>query len=111
VVFKTINFTKCLLRVIFLEFKHRSIETRNKLKKMNRKFTIICLSLFLMLCPLFLSNIFGDQPPDPGGGPGGGDPVGGGSPIGSGLIFMLGMALVYGIKKVYKAKYICFFHS
>jgi hypothetical protein len=72
---------------------------------MKRKFTLLFVSIFLMFCPLFINGLFADQPPDPGGGPGGGDPpVGGGSPVGSGLVIMLGMALGYGTRKVFKAK-------
>jgi hypothetical protein len=72
---------------------------------MKRKFTLLFVSLFLMFCPLFLSNIFADQPPDPGGGPGGGDPpVGGGSPIGSGMVIMISLAMSYGARKVFRAK-------
>jgi hypothetical protein len=43
-----------------------------------------------------------DQPPDPGGGPGGGDdPVGGGSPVGSGLAILMALGIGYGSKKIY----------
>jgi hypothetical protein len=45
---------------------------------------------------------FADQPPDPGGGPGGGDlPVGGGSPVGGGLIIMASLGVAYGARKIY----------
>jgi hypothetical protein len=67
---------------------------------MRKKFTLLFVSLFLMFCPLFLINIFADQPPDPGGGPGGGDPVGGGSPVGGGLIYLLVMVGIYGFNKL-----------
>jgi len=73
------------------------------MEKMKKKFTVVFLSLFLIFSPLFLNSVFADQPPDPGGGPGGGDPVGGGSPVGSSLVILLGMAASYGIKKVYQA--------
>ncbi len=52
---------------------------------------------FLMLS--FLS--FADQPPDPGGGPGGGDPVGGGSSLAGGMTFMLILSFGYSIWKFY----------
>jgi hypothetical protein len=72
---------------------------------MKKKITMLFVLLLLLLYPLFISGLFADQPPDPGGGPGGGDdPVGGGSPLGSGLIFMLGMAVTYGMSKVNKIK-------
>ncbi len=61
---------------------------------------MLFVSLFLMFCPLFLINIFADQPPDPGGGPGGGDPVGGGSPVGGGLIYLMVMVGMYGFNKL-----------
>jgi len=54
---------------------------------------------------LMLSFIaFADQPPDPGGGPGGGDPVGGGSPLGGGAFVMMFLALVYGFRKFYNQR-------
>ncbi len=54
---------------------------------------------------LMLSFItFADQPPDPGGGPGGGDPVGGGSPIGGGWIVMLILSFGYSIGKIYRSR-------
>jgi hypothetical protein len=64
---------------------------------------IIILS-FLVCLPAFISNIYADQPPDPGGGPGGGDPVGGGSPIGGGLTVMLALGIFYGTKKFLNAR-------
>jgi len=49
-----------------------------------------------------MPNVFADQPPDPGGGPGtGGNPVGGGSPIGGGLIIIATLGAAYGIKRIY----------
>jgi len=72
---------------------------------MKKKITVSIVALFFFLSPLFLSNVFADQPPDPGGGPGSGDdPVGGGAPIGSGLVMLIGMGTAYGIKKIYKAR-------
>ena len=71
---------------------------------MKKKITLLFVSLFFMLCPLFLNTVFADQPPDPGGGPGGGDPVGGGSPVGSSLVILLGMGIAYGTKKVFRLK-------
>jgi hypothetical protein len=65
---------------------------------------IVILSILVCL-PAFLSNIFADQPPDPGGGPGGGDdPVGGGSPLGSGLFMMLTLGLAYGTRKLFSIR-------
>ncbi|MBN2175983.1 MAG: hypothetical protein JW731_17770 [Bacteroidales bacterium] len=65
----------------------------------------IVLMAFLMCSPIFLQNIFADQPPDPGGGPGSGDdPVGGGSPIGGGLVILIVMGTAYGSKKVFNAR-------
>jgi hypothetical protein len=59
----------------------------------------------LLLATLFIFSIvfmaMADQPPDPGGGPGGGDPVGGGSPIGGGFLLMVSMAVGYSIKKIF----------
>jgi len=52
-----------------------------------------------------MNNLFADQPPDPGGGPGSGDdPVGGGAPIGSGLFVMISLGVAYGSKKVFNAR-------
>jgi hypothetical protein len=59
---------------------------------------IMATLFFLMLS--FIS--FADQPPDPGGGPGGGDPpVGGGSPVGGGLAVMVILSLGYGFMKAH----------
>lgn len=67
-----------------------------------KKITLLLVSsLIFMLSPLFITNVLGDQPPDPGGDPTG-PPVGGGSPIGSGLVILAGLGLAYGTKKVYK---------
>ncbi len=52
-----------------------------------------------------MSNIFADLPPNPGGGPGGGDlPVGGGSPVGSGLVILITLGAAYGSKKIFNAR-------
>lgn len=67
-----------------------------------KKITLLLVSsLIFTLSPLFISNVLGDAPPDPGGDPTG-DPVGGGSPIGSGLVLMVSLGLAYGAKKAYK---------
>lgn len=67
-----------------------------------KKTTLLLMSsLLLTISPLFITDVLGDQPPDPGGNPTG-DPVGGGSPIGSGLVVMVSLGLAYGAKKVYK---------
>ena len=59
------------------------------------------LLLTTILAIVFSISAMADQPPDPGGGPGGGDdPVGGGSPIGGGLVIMLVMGAGYAAKKV-----------
>ncbi len=65
---------------------------------MNKNFKSLTL-LFLLLVLLVGLPVFADQPPDPGGGPGGGDPVGGGSPVGGGLIYLLIMGGLYGYNK------------
>jgi hypothetical protein len=67
-----------------------------------RKIIILLVSLLMLACsPVFLSEVFADQPPDPGGGPGGGDPVGGGNPIGGGLIILATLGVAYGVKRIY----------
>jgi hypothetical protein len=58
------------------------------------------IALFLLMVCISIVPAFADQPPDPGGGPGGGDPVGGGSPVGSGLIYLLLMGGLYGFNKI-----------
>jgi len=69
-----------------------------------KKIIIRLIAVLLFLCsPLFINNIFADQPPDPGGGPTG-DPVGGGAPIGGGLIIMAVLGAVYGTKKVFDVR-------
>jgi hypothetical protein len=60
---------------------------------------------FLVCSPIFMSSVLADLPPDPGGGPGGGDlPVGGGSPIGSGLVILMTLGAAYGSKKIFDAR-------
>lgn len=72
------------------------------MKKINIT-SIIFSAVFL--CTLFANNVLADLPPNPGGGPGGGDlPVGGGSPIGGGLLILLGLGISYGIKKFQENK-------
>lgn len=68
---------------------------------MKRIIRYIVLAALLVCLPALISNLYADQPPDPGGGPGGGDPpVGGGSPLGGGLFVMALYSLVYGIRKI-----------
>jgi hypothetical protein len=68
---------------------------------MKKIITSILIILFFTATP-FVSNVFADTPPDPGGGPGSGDqPVGGGAPVGGGLIVMLVMGAAYGTKKTF----------
>ena len=65
------------------------------------------LILVILVClPVFISSIFADQPPDPGGGgPGGGDdPVGGGSPLGGGIVSMIVFGLAYGSIKFFSER-------
>lgn len=72
------------------------------MRKIIRHIVIITI---LVCLPVFMSNIFADQPPDPGGGPGGGDdPVGGGSPIGGSMITMLVLGLAYGSRKFFSIR-------
>jgi hypothetical protein len=71
------------------------------MKKIIRHIVILVI---LVCLPAFLNNIYADQPPDPGGGPGGGDPVGGGSPIAGGTFIMLILGLLYGTKKVFNSR-------
>lgn len=60
--------------------------------------TTIFIFVFVVL------HVMADAPPDPGGGPTGGDPVGGGSPIGGGLLFMLFLATGYGAKRIWEMR-------
>jgi hypothetical protein len=71
-----------------------------------KKVIKVLIAVLVFVCaPLLMNNVFADQPPDPGGGPGGGDdPVGGGSPIGGGLIIMAAMGATYGARKLYDAR-------
>jgi hypothetical protein len=65
---------------------------------MNKSYKWLFALILFVLC-FVITPVFADQPPDPGGGPGGGDPVGGGSPLGGGLIYLIVMSSVYGINK------------
>jgi hypothetical protein len=63
-----------------------------------------CRILYLLSLIAFfaISTIKADEPPNPGGGPGGGDvPVGGGSPLGGGLIALLTLSVGYTVKKIF----------
>ncbi|MEZ5195163.1 MAG: hypothetical protein R2764_01795 [Bacteroidales bacterium] len=65
---------------------------------MNKRINYFLLTTVVLFASIMSS--FADQPPNPGGGPGGGDePVGGGAPIGGGLLILLTMAIGYGIKR------------
>ena len=68
-----------------------------------RKIIILLVSsIVLAFSPFIISEVFADQPPDPGGGPGGGDqPVGGGSPVAGGLIILATLGAAYGVKRIY----------
>lgn len=63
---------------------------------------LLMATLFFVMLS-FIS--FADQPPDPGGGPGGGDPVGGGSPIGGGMFFMFLLSVGYSLRKLYSGRF------
>ena len=71
-----------------------------------KKIILSLIAILVFICtPLLMNNVFADVPPDPGGGPGGGDlPVGGGAPIGGGLIIMAAMGAAYGSKKLYDGR-------
>jgi hypothetical protein len=69
---------------------------------MMKIFPKLLVSTLYFLLLSFIS--FADQPPDPGGGPGGGDPVGGGSPLGGGMIIMLVLSFGYSIMKFYNLR-------
>lgn len=71
---------------------------------MKKNIRHIIILVILVCLPAFISSVYADQPPDPGGGPGGGDPVGGGSPLGGGLIMMFALGLAYGSKKVFSSR-------
>lgn len=68
---------------------------------MRKVIILIVSSLILVFSPVLISDVFADQPPDPGGGPGGGTPVGGGNPIGGGLIILATLGVAYGVKRIY----------
>lgn len=71
---------------------------------MKKNIRHIIILVILVCLPAFISSVYADQPPDPGGGPGGGDPVGGGSPLGGGFITMFALGLAYGSKKVFSSR-------
>jgi hypothetical protein len=66
---------------------------------MKSKYIYLVIVFFFLTITLLPVIVFADQPPDPGGGPGGGDPVGGGSPVGGGLIYLAIMGGLYGYHK------------
>ena len=68
-----------------------------------RKIIILLASSFILaISPLIISDVMADEPPDPGGGPGGGDlPVGGGSPVAGGFIILATLGAAYGVKRIY----------
>ncbi len=69
--------------------------------KIYKKLNLILVALLILIS----FSVFADLPPDPGGGPGGGDlPVGGGSPIGGGLITLLIAGFTYGIVRFNKLR-------
>jgi hypothetical protein len=69
---------------------------------MRKVIILLVSSCILAFSPLLISDVFADQPPDPGGEPGpGGEPVGGGNPIGGGLIILATLGIAYGIKRIY----------
>jgi len=78
-----------------------SLYLRINLRAMRKIFILLVSSLILTISPIFISDVLADQPPDPGGGPGTGDPVGGGNPIGGGLIILATLGAAYGIKRIY----------
>lgn len=63
------------------------------IKKLSR--FLIAITILSLVC----TSVYADQPPDPGGGPGG-EPVGGGAPIGGGLIITMILAAAYGTRKI-----------
>jgi hypothetical protein len=68
-----------------------------------KKFPKLFLATLFFLMLTFIA--FADQPPDPGGGPGSGDPpVGGGSSLGGDTIVMIVLSLGYGIRKALSLK-------
>jgi|WetSurMetagenome_2_1015567.scaffolds.fasta_scaffold672034_2 hypothetical protein len=69
---------------------------------MHKHRRIIFLILYLDL--FFVLYLYGDSPPEPGGGPGGGTgPVGGGSPIGSGFLSLFLLGIFTGINKAFRS--------
>lgn len=67
----------------------------------SKKLSLLIFGLLILLS----FSVFADLPPDPGGGPGGGDlPVGGGSPVGGGLLILLITGLSYGLVRFFKSR-------
>ena len=72
---------------------------------MKKTALLLVSSLIFTLSPLFITDVLGDQPPDPGtGGPGTGDIPVGGSPIDGGLVLLISLGVAYGFKKIYNGK-------
>jgi hypothetical protein len=91
--------------ILIKRIEHAHLKTKPAIMK---KVIISGIAILVFVfSPVFMHNVFADQPPDPGGdpgGPGGGNPVGGGSPIGGGLVVMVVLGAAYGIRKVYDAR-------
>lgn len=71
---------------------------------MRKIIILFAASVILALSPLLISEVLADtpDPPDPDGGPGGGDnPVGGGSPVAGGFIILATLGAAYGVKRIY----------
>lgn len=67
--------------------------------KLNKKLSLLITGLLILIS----FSVFADLPPNPGGGPGGGDlPVGGGSPVGGGLFILIFAGLSYGFARFIK---------
>ncbi|MEZ5082565.1 MAG: hypothetical protein R2750_03835 [Bacteroidales bacterium] len=62
------------------------------------------LLLTALIFMFSILHVIADAPPDPGGGPTGGDPVGGGSPIGGSLLIMLILATGYSAKRIWEIR-------
>lgn len=72
------------------------------MRKMRKIIKAIFIIVFLLVTPMLINRAIADAPPDPGGGPGTGDPpVGGGAPLGGGMIILLALGSGYGAKKIY----------
>jgi hypothetical protein len=69
--------------------------------KFNKKLSLFITGLLILISV----SVLADLPPNPGGGPGGGDlPVGGGSPVGGGLLILIFAGLSYGFARFFKSK-------